>query len=373
MIKKLKDSIFLEIGKRFRNPFLWAFALSWIFFNWEFIYIVLFLDEKYVSMIPWIINDDIWFTNKYEYLKSLNLVNNYNFLLNPLYSSFLIILFTEWWTTIMNIFIKHFKNKIEWYSLLTKEESERIKSDIVNLKKDIRKSKNTENEFFLTLEWELDDYKRDFDNKIKIELKKYEKENLKVIKSLEESIDKCNLLLHERSRKVLKLEEEKNKFNKNIKALKDKYDDFEKNYVVPIKKDREALLKENNFIKKEKEKLFLLIEEIKKENLILNKKLNKLSIPLKENYKNNYLDFKKSKTFSIFESLIEEVECNNSAIQSNYKWMDLKYLEIKWIINKETTNNGFFYEFTEKWNKFIEYLLDEINISEKDSMNLKDY
>ena len=51
-IKEIKDSVFFEIEKRFKNPFLGAFMLSWIFWNWDFLYVALFLDEKYVSFLP---------------------------------------------------------------------------------------------------------------------------------------------------------------------------------------------------------------------------------------------------------------------------------------------------------------------------------
>jgi len=52
MLEKTKDLVVNEIEKRFKNPFLGAFIISWLFFNWDFIYVVLFLDEKYVSLIP---------------------------------------------------------------------------------------------------------------------------------------------------------------------------------------------------------------------------------------------------------------------------------------------------------------------------------
>lgn len=123
-IKEVKDSLFIEIEKRLRNPFLWAFLISWIFWNWDFLYVSLFLDEKYVSLLP-----QLWttFSTKLEYIKNNNLVNIYKFVIYPLISSFVVILFIEWITTWLNLFISQIKNKILWHELLTKEESIKIK------------------------------------------------------------------------------------------------------------------------------------------------------------------------------------------------------------------------------------------------------
>jgi hypothetical protein len=50
VLTKIKDSFLFELEKRFKNPFLGAFLLAWIFVNWDFLYAVFFLDEIYVSI-----------------------------------------------------------------------------------------------------------------------------------------------------------------------------------------------------------------------------------------------------------------------------------------------------------------------------------
>lgn len=334
MINELKDSLLNEFEKRFKNPFLWAFVLAWIFWNWDFLYVSLFLDEKYVSLLPQIWNT---FSTKFEYIKNNNLVNIYKFVIYPLSSSFILILFIEWLTTWLNLFISRIKNKILWYELLTKEQSLKIKNDLVESKHNTNELLSKKNEEILLLNSKISELDSKIDNEVSIKLKKVEEKNLKRIEELEDNLLRSETISSERLDKNKKIDNENKFLNKTLNELKNRENE---------------LLSENDKIKNE-------LLKLNSKNNELEKNLNNLDKPLEKKYELEYEEFKKSYFFEWFDDFIDTIESQPYELTKKFYWKDIKFLEVKWIIEKNSDENWYnYYSFTNKWNKFVEFFLD---------------
>lgn len=340
-IKDVKESFFSEVEKRLRNPFLGAFLISWIFWNWDFLYVSLFLDEKYVSLMP-----EIWnkFSTKFEYIKYNNLVNISKWIIYPLFSTFIVILFTEWWTTWLNIFILKIKNKILWFEVLTKEESLKLKNDLVDSKHKTNDLLSKKNDEILLLNSKISNLEFNIDNEVTNKIKTIEDKNLKRIEELEDNLSKSEIISSERLDKNIKLESELIFFKDNFENLKSS----EKVHLNKI------------------QVLNVELWKLKSQNNELLIQLEKLDKPLEDTYELDYKDFKTSYIFEWFEDFIDSIESNPYNLLSKFYWKDIKFLELKWIIEKlENRDWNEFYRFTNKWNKFVEYFLDEYQWNSK--------
>lgn len=354
MIEKVKDSFLWEIEKRFKNPFLWAFLISWLFWNWRVIYIILFIDEKYVSLLPNIENTNKFIT-KYEYITNLNIVNYYDSILFPLLISIVIVIFIEWWTTIMIIILNNVKNYILWYEKLTKEASQDLKNELRNERKKKLELLSLNNDEILWLQSKISDYEGKIDQKVTEKLTITENKNIKRIKELEDNFNKSELISFDRLEKNKKLDIE----NKNINKRLVEYNNIEKDFSI------------------KNEKLITELSILKIRNNELEKRLSDLDKPLDEKYQIEYKEFQNNLFFWEFWELIEQIEQNPYNIVNIFSWKFIKFLKIKNIIieilEEDTYWNRIKYQFTQKWDKFVEYFLDEDNSkNNNDEISIKD-
>lgn len=335
MIEKVKDSVIWELEKRFKNPFLWAFIISWIFFNWDVIYIILFLDEQYVSILPDAKNLTDAFITKFEYVNQSSHINLWKSFLNPLWVSFLFVIFVEWGLSYLNIQLVRVKNWINKKELLTKDESNKLKDQLVQDKIDSNTLIAWKNEEILSLTWEIKEIKLKINDKVNERIKDQEKLNLRRIKELEKNLDTANKLASDRfeEKKILeinlkKLEEENKKmfwvYDKSLKNLK----------------------------------------SITNEKLELEQRLEFLDKPLDDTYSEEYSEFKKNNLFSVFGDLIDIIESESYNLWNIISSKEIKYLKIKDIITDiefdwNHWEHYYGFTFTAKWNKFVELFLDD--------------
>lgn len=339
MLEKIKDSFLWEIEKRFKNPFLGAFIISWVFWNWKIIYIVLFIDEKYVSLLP-IIENTNKFITKYEYIVNLNIINYYDSLLFPFITSIAIVIFIEWWTTIMIIIINNVKNYILWHEKLTKEESQKLKNELKNERKKSLELLSSNNDEILSLQNKISEYDGKIEQKVSEKLRITENKNIKRIKELEDDLNKSEIISSERLEK-----------NKNLEKLN-----------IELKNSINIYKVNEKSINSKLEESFSHNNDLIFENQELNERLSSINKPLDEQYIIEYNEFKKSHFFSNFKKLIELIENDPYDLYSKLNWIDIKFLKVKWIINEISEDNWYTerlkYVFTKKWDKFVEYFLD---------------
>ena len=355
MLEKTKDLVVNEIEKRFKNPFLGAFIISWLFFNWDFIYVVLFLDEKYVSLIPELWNFKNIFITKIEYIKTENILNINKSFWFPLALSFLFVIFVEWFTTFFNIWLDRWKNWIKDKELLSVEESIILKNKLVDSQREFRKNSSLLNEEILSLETENSEIKLKINDKVNEKLNEHQKLNLKRIKELEKNLDNSNKISNERLEENKKIEEFSNRLEKNNRNL------LNEREINSIKISK--LISSND-------KSILELNKIRIEKSELEDRLRKIDKPLDEKYIDEYNQFKESHFFNIFWRIIDEIESNSYSLNSNFNWKDLKYLKVKNIIGtKEDADYNWNpydkYFFTNKWNKFVEFFLEEYKWDDK--------
>ncbi|EKE30036.1 MAG: hypothetical protein ACD_2C00053G0002 [uncultured bacterium (gcode 4)] len=321
MLEKIKDSFFWEVEKRFKNPFLWAFLISWIFWNWKFIYVLLFIDEKYVSISPNIFWPNMYFT-KLEYILSLNIIDLYNCLLYPIATSILFVVFVEWITTYMIIILNNVKNNILKNEKLTKEESQDLKNELRKERKKYSDLVASDNNEILSLQEINSEYKIDMEQKVTERLRIAEDKNIKRIEELEENLKKSEVISLERLNK-------NNNLSKEFNDLTDRH-------------------------KNEINELRLKITESKNE-------IDKIDNAV-DKYKKEYQEFKKNYLFQQFDDLIDYIQTDRYSLSSRFTWKDIMYLDIKWIIEIAEDNEwDSYYRFTDKWNKFAEYFLENYN------------
>lgn len=363
MIDDFKNSFLNEIEKRFKNPFMWAFALSWFFWNWDFIYIVLFLEQQYVSIIPEVWETITIFTTKFEYIKNQNTINLWKSFIHPLWTSLLVIIFIEWGTTFLNNIIKIVKNKIEWRNLLSQEESEEIREQLVKNKINNSKEKALNNEEYLSLQSQIENYNLRFDDEVNERLDVHQEKNLKRIKELKNNLNDSEKISNERL-------EKNNFFEENIDNLKSTLERF--------KNDKSIIEKKYKWLNNEYSDLSKFNNNLKSENKELKENIKKLDKPLDEKYKIEYDDFKNTYFFKNFGSLIDEIENSNYDIKNKFLWKDIKYLKVKWIIETEEEEDNYWVHikttFTFKWDKFVEFFLDEYDWWDKnnDDISIED-
>lgn len=325
MLKKIQESFLWEAEKRISNPFIWSFIIAWIFWNWDFIYAFFFLDQQYVSLkYEW---SSSFFT-KVEYLKANDLYNIYDFVLKPLWSGLLVYIGIEWGTTLINIWVEWIKNKIIKIETVTLDEYQKIKEKIVEINKEKREEKTKYIEEIMELTEKLED----IDSKVKEKANSIAKKDIEKkdneIKELQKDIDN-------RDKRYEQLLKEKNQL------LEIQGDLSEKNYNL------ESIINEKN-------------EEIE---LMKNKVKNNSSLS-NDDFKKDYDNLKETKYFSAFDKLIRYLEDDDEKSLHDFDSIIKKYFQAKWIIQKEEEydynwNPYYHYVFTDKWNKFVEYYLDE--------------
>lgn len=330
MLKKMQDAFLWEAEKRITNPFIGAFIIAWIFWNWDFIYAFFFLDQQYVS-IKYAWNWD--FFTKVEYLKMYWLYNYWDFLWNPFWSGLLVYIGIEWGSTLINICVEWVKNKILKIETVTSEEYQKIKEKIVAISKERREEKS-----------------------------QYIEENLKLTDDLSE----VNNKITEKAREIAKKNIEKKDIE--IGILQKDIDNRDER----IKQLKEEIVHLNDLrgdLSAKNYNLELTLQDCKAENLQLKEEIKKKTswwviIDNEQEIEKEYNLFKQTKYFYRFKQLIELLEDNQEKFLHNFDIMAKKYCETKWIIRKEEQSdyNGnifYYYVFTDKWNKFVEYYLDE--------------
>lgn len=337
MLTKIKDSFIWELEKRMRNPFLGAFIISWIFWNWDFIYVVFFVSEQYVSLLPKSWETTTAFITKLDYIKSHNLVNLWNYLINPLWSSIIFVFLTEWVTTFLNIIVVKVKNAILGYESLTKDEAQELKNRLVEKGKEFREWMNIKNDLILSLESKVSDLEFRIDEKVDEKVRITQWKNLIKIKNLESSIEKSELILTEKSQE-------------NI-FLKKRLEDID-NQIAKAKKINSELSEKIELLKGQNNVL-----EVEKNDLI--DRISGLDKPITESYKEEYEEFKRSYAYANFWDFIDENQ-ENPYQHNSLTGRELKYLEVKNIVRKIPWDypDSYYYEFTTKWDKFVEYYLD---------------
>lgn len=325
MLKKLQESFLWEAEKRIANPFIWSFIIAWIFWNWDFIYVFFFLDQQYVSLKYEL--GSTFFT-KVEYLKANDLYNINDFVWNPLWSGLLVYIGIEWGTTLINIWVEWVKNKILKLETVTLNEYQKIKEKIVETNK-TRREENS----------------------------RYIEENLK----LTESLDNMKDSIKEEASNIAKKDIEKK--NNEIKTLQKDIDNRDKRYEQLLK-EKEQLLKIQDDLSEKNYNLESIINEKNGEiELLKNKGKNNFSL-LNDDFKKDYDNFKATKYFKEFEDLINDLGDSLWRYLSKYSVIQKKFFETRWIIELEENydnygNLEYYYVFTEKWNKFVEYYLDD--------------
>jgi len=356
MLEQFKKSFIDELWKRFKNPFLGAFLISWIFFNWDFLYIILFLDEKYVSILPEVTNSWNIFITKINYINSIWILDFKKSLLYPFLSSFLLVVFVEVVLTFLNIQLINIKNWIKSIELLTKEDSIKIKEELVEFKINIRKDTSLLNEEILSLESRNNDLELKINDKVNEKLNEHQEINISRIKELEKDLDSINKIAKERLEKNNYLIEEIEEFKVNINNNKIFENELkDKNNTLSIN------LNSSNSI----------LANLKNENKELKNKLIKFNSPIDEKYYiEEYNKFKLTYFFKEFDIFIDEIERDPYDLWERFKWKDIKFLLIKEIIFFNEENKYKKYSFTEKWNKFVEFYLN--NYNNKNDISVED-
>jgi len=320
--KKVKNS-YQELDKIYQNSFLWAFFVSWLVWNWKFLYVLLFLNEDYISVIPkdssfefyhtklWYIinNSDIIFPNFILFWFQIDTI-----IIMPLISSFVFLWFIEPLSLYLNNKLKDLRMRVESKKPVSEEEKKELNDKISNLiteKKSLIIEKNKT-------------------------ISNLETENEVLLKNIDEKANE------KAEKRVIQYE----KINKNLEK------DIE-NLISSEQKTSE----ENEMLSSSLESLNMDFEKLKKDNSIIN---------LPKDEKAEYLDFKTTKVFDIFWWLLKNIEEWNSkeAIDNSVDINLLKYLQIKKIIevvdSSSDINSVYLeYGFTKKWNKFVEFYLDE--------------
>lgn len=125
MIDEFRKSINNILSERLTSPFYGTFIFSWAIWNWNIIYLTLFVSEKRLPI------------NKLEYINKY-LLDWYKFLWFPLLSSALLILVIPFLANgayyislRFNTWKKNQKQKIEGEELLTKAESIALRKEIL--------------------------------------------------------------------------------------------------------------------------------------------------------------------------------------------------------------------------------------------------
>lgn len=353
MIEKIKNSFLWELDKRISNPYVWSFIIAWIFWNWDFIYAFFFLDQQYVSvkisqdclsLKAWCDN----FLTKVEYLKRYWIYNVWDFVINPLWSSFIVYLGIEWISTLLNIWVTFVKNKILWLEMVTKDEYQAIKIKVIEQNRKHQEEISKYVEENLRLNSELDVMENKIEEKWReIAKKEVEKKN-KEISRLMVDIDN-------RDKRYKQLMEEKEQIIKIVNDL------WEKNYNLDLTISEK--IQEVNLLKQEKNRLEEALIKQKIEN---NDKKNS-----NHDFRKEYDNFKKTKYFNYFKDLIENIDNIYARTLNQFDVISKKYFEAKWIIKiienfDYNWNPDNYYIFTDKWNKFLEYYLDENDIGIED-------
>ena len=346
ILKNTKDLFYQEVEKRFSNPFLWAFVLAWVFCNWDFLYIVLFLDEQYVSLIPDALNWKQQMVTKYEYIKSTWIVNWYKFLFYPFVASFLFVLFVEWVASSLNIFVKNIREKfIEKNEIINTKKHEKLKDNFVESWKRYRERTAMLNEEIIILQAKNDELEFSIDDKVNERLKDEEKKNIRRIKELEWKNDSISQLVEERLEDNKILTSKNSQLKESLSSVKDRDENY-KTEIALLTNDRRSAIKRFN--------------QIQKENTELKKRLEEIDKPIDESLKDEYLEFKNNDHFETFGDLVDTIESNSYSVKQEFLWKYLKYLTLKWIIEEIRDNDGdVFYQFAPKWDKFVEFYLDE--------------
>lgn len=263
----------------------------------------------------------MYFT-KLEYILSLNIIDLYNCLLYPIATSILFVVFVEWITTYMIIILNNVKNNILKNEKLTKEESQDLKNELRKERKKYSDLVASDNNEILSLQEINSEYKIDMEQKVTERLRIAEDKNIKRIEELEENLKKSEVISLERLNK-------NNNLSKEFNDLTDRH-------------------------KNEINELRLKITESKNE-------IDKIDNAV-DKYKKEYQEFKKNYLFQQFDDLIDYIQTDRYSLSSRFTWKDIMYLDIKWIIEIAEDNEwDSYYRFTDKWNKFAEYFLENYN------------
>lgn len=125
MIDEFRKSINNILSERLTSPFYGTFIFSWAIWNWNIIYLTLFVSEKTLTI------------NKMDYIEKY-LLNWCSFLWFPLFSSAILILVipflangSYYISLRFNTWKKNQKQKIEGEELLTKVESIALRKEIL--------------------------------------------------------------------------------------------------------------------------------------------------------------------------------------------------------------------------------------------------
>lgn len=72
-MKNILESISKSAEERIRNPFIGAFTISWLIFNWQFIYYILFSDKKVEEKLLFVVKNfhNYWYILVFPLLSSL--------------------------------------------------------------------------------------------------------------------------------------------------------------------------------------------------------------------------------------------------------------------------------------------------------------
>lgn len=332
MIQESIKSLFLEVNKRLINPFFGAFILSWMAFNWEIVYTILFIDEMYLSIPPEIISSNegvtkIIFNTKIEYIKQISTFNIIYLLTLPLISSILLLTaisaFTTWLTTYMDVIIKNIKNKVLKKESLTVDQSDKLKNQLVELEKNHRDSISEKNEEITLLNSKIRDQEKSIEDKVN------------------------------------------SKLNSQIK----KYETKESEFIEQFKQSEEISLQRFEENKKLREQINVLEKR--------NTQIKKSEIDNKKIYIKEYQEFKESTFFQFFSDIIDQIEKNSSNLKSHFDGKILRYLKTKKILKMESIQIDQYhyednYSFTDKGNAFCEYFLDNYKIEKAKEISPED-
>lgn len=134
-LTEFKDSIMTEVKNRAISPFFWTFLLSWCAVNWKLVYILLFINEEYVSFEPLKKEGWIEYLSKIEYIDKLNLLNYIDLIWIPLLITlFVIILIYPFSQFLYQFIFKHVVKRgliwIDWKERISLNESNKIKEEI---------------------------------------------------------------------------------------------------------------------------------------------------------------------------------------------------------------------------------------------------